>query len=227
MGVENKIRVMLVEDHPEYRDVVELALEKERDIDLATQYGTAERALRSLGDCAASERPDIILLDLHLPGMSGLNAIPSFRDAAPDAKILVLTQSKKEADVLRAISVGASGYLLKSSTVLQIKEAIRNVMTGGASLDAGVAKYILRTFQSEHPTVQPEKSLSERELEILTLLADGLVKKQIAKQLQISYSTVDFHVRNIYDKLDVTNAPAAVNRAHRLNIFFKPGDSNT
>ncbi len=118
------IKVMLVEDHPEYRDVVELAMNREPDIELVSQFGTSERALRSFDDRRERQIPDIILLDLNLPGINGLDSIPFFRAATEDARIIILTQSDKEADVLRAITLGASGYLLKSSTVRQIYHSL-------------------------------------------------------------------------------------------------------
>jgi len=214
-----KIRVMLVEDNPEYREVIDLALEDEADIELTSQFGTSEIALRSLQDMSTRKEPDLVLLDLRLPGMDGLDSLPYFRSALPDAKIMILTQSDNEADVLRAISRGASGYLLKSSTLDQITEGIRSIMAGGASLDTGVARFILDTLQTKLPKGEIENVLSPRELEILTLLGEGLVKKEIADQLGIGYTTVDTHVAHIYEKLEVRNAPSAVNKAHRLGLF--------
>ncbi|MEY3897573.1 MAG: Response regulator protein VraR, partial [Verrucomicrobiota bacterium] len=110
--MNRKIRIMMIEDHPEYREIVELALSKESDMELTSQFGTTERALRSLQDREVHEEPDIILLDLHLPGVGGLEAIPHFSTEMPGAKIIILTQSNREEDVLKAIMLGASGYLL-------------------------------------------------------------------------------------------------------------------
>ncbi|EMI43286.1 response regulator [Rhodopirellula sp. SWK7] len=221
--MNNRIRVMLVEDHPEYREVIQLALEDEPDIELADQVGSSERALSVLQHSDHREMPDLILLDLNLPGDSGLDVLPAFRSITPETKIVILTQSGKEADVLRAIREGASGYLLKSSTVTQIVDAIRTVASGGAMLDSGVAKYVLDTLQSS--VKQPEllHSLSQRELEILRLLSEGFVKKEVAHQLDISVSSVATYIRRIYEKLDVQNAPAAVNKAYRLGIFPTDG----
>jgi len=217
--MKRKICVMLVEDNPEYREVISLALEDEKDIELTSQFGTSEIALRSLQDMSTRKEPDLVLLDLRLPGMDGLDSLPFFRSSLPDAKIIILTQSDDEADVLRAISRGASGYLLKSSTLNQITEGIRSVMDGGAPLDAGVARFILETLKTNLPKDEIENLLTERELEIIILLGEGLVKKEIAHQLGISYTTVDTHVAHIYEKLDVRNAPSAINKAHRLGLF--------
>lgn len=146
-----------------YREVIALALKQEPDIQLAGEFGTAEIALRSLKDRFGGELPDLMLLDLHLPGMDGLEALPEFLSAAPVAKIMILTQSDNEADVLRAISLGASGYLLKSSTVSTITDGIRSVMKGGASLDAGVARFILNTLKARLSKSSSDGLLTERQ----------------------------------------------------------------
>jgi len=210
---------MLIEDHPEYREVLVFALAKAPDMNLTGQFGAAERALRSLQDHHKQQDPDIILLDLNLPGMNGLEAIPLLTSASPTARIIILTQSDKEAEVLKAISLGAAGYLLKSSTVGQILDGIRAVRDGGTPLDAGVARFILNTLRTNLPKGKVGEVLSAREMEILTMLADGLQKKEIADRLQISGTTVVTHVNHIYQKLGVTNAASAINQAHRLGLF--------
>jgi len=215
-------RVMLVEDNPDYRSVVELALSDEPDIELVSQFGTSEIAIRSLAEAEEADVPDVILLDIRLPGTDGLDAIQEFRQYAPNMKIVILTQSSQEEDVLRAIALGAAGYLLKSTTLGELTDSIRTVANGGASLDSGVAKFILhtlKTIQTGGDQDDDSQLLSDRELQILSLLAEGLVKKQIAKKLSITYATVDTHVGRIYQKLDVSNAPSAVNRAHRMRLF--------
>lgn len=217
--MKRKIKVMLVEDNPEYRDVIAFAFRDDPDIELDSQYGTAEIALRSLQDMSTRSEPDLILLDLNLPGLSGIEALSYFRKSLPDTKIIILTQSNNEEDILNAISAGASGYLLKSARVKQVKEGIQTVRSGGAALDARVAEFILKTLKGRPKEAELEKTLSDRELEILTLLSEGLVKKEICTRLKLSYPTVDTHVRHIYEKLEVQNAPAAVNRAHRLGLF--------
>lgn len=215
----HKIRIMLVEDHPEYREIVGLALGREPDLELTSQFGTAERALRNLLDHDAPNHPDIILLDLNLPGISGLEAIPHFIATLPGAKIIILTQSDREADILQAIMLGASGYFLKSTTVKQLTEGVRTVMTGGASLDAKVAMFVLNTLKTKLPQRDIELLLTEREMEILTQLAAGQVKKEIAERLGISITTVITHVSHIYEKLNVKNAPAAIAKAFQIGIL--------
>lgn len=168
--------------------------------------------------------PDVSLLDLRLPGMDGLDSLPFFIAAAPATKIIVLTQSDQENDVFQAISSGASGYLLKSATLQQLTDGIRAAASGGSPLDAGVARYIIQSLKPTSTKPRRESLLSGRELEILTLLADGMVKKQIAKRLKIGYTTVDTHVGRIYEKLNVNNAPAAVDTAHRMGLFGPRND---
>ena len=217
--MKRKTRIILIEDHPEYRKVLEFALEEEADMELVSKFGAAEVALRHLQDMSTRKEADIILLDLNLPGMSGLKAIPYLKTSLPAAEIIILTQSDKEADVLRAIQSGAAGYLLKSSSMQEIAQGIRTVISGGATLDANIARFIMQAVQAQTPNVTSEKVLSEREMEILTLLAEGLVKKEIADRLCISSHTVVSHIRHIYDKLNVQNAPSAVNKAYRLGLF--------
>lgn len=217
--MNRNIKILLVEDNPEYREVIKFALKRYDNMELSAEFGTAEIALRSFQDMSQRINPDIILLDLRLPGMDGLEALTHFRKTATDAKVIILTQSDSEDDVLRAISLGASGYLLKTSSMEEIADGIQTVMEGGASLDAGVAKFILNTLQAKLPRNQIEVMLTDRELETLTLLADGLLKKEIADQLGISITTVATHVSNIYEKLNVQNAPAAVAKAFRMGIF--------
>ncbi len=219
--MKTNIRILLIEDHLGYRQVLEQAIKRLPDLELINQFGTAEGALRSLNTVTSENYPDVILLDLKLPGMSGLETIPWLKKYVEKSKIIILTQSDNEADVLSAISLGVSGYLLKSATVSQIREGILTVMNGGASLDCGAAKFILKIVQTQsgRPKAKFVKSLSEREREILSLLADGLLKKQIADKLEISITTVAYHVKHIYEKLHVQNAPAAVAKAFRMGIF--------
>ena len=216
--MKTPIQIILVEDHPEYREVIQMALKNEPDLELTNLFGAAESALQAVQD-HKRHNPDVILLDLHLPNMSGLDAIPWFKEYAPESRIIILSQSEMEADVLQAIRIGASGYLLKSSTVKQIKEAIRDVVRGGFPLDPDIALYILSTLQGKTPEKKLDVPLSNRETEILTMIAEGLVKKEISARLGISLHTVITHVSHIYEKLGAVNAPAAISKAYRSGIL--------
>lgn len=215
----NLIKIMVVEDHPDYREIVELILGRHDDLELVGEFGTAERALHSLRERRGRQLPDIILLDLNLPGVGGLDSIGFFRSAAPDARIVILTQSDREEDVMKAIMLGASGYLLKSATADQLVEGIRSVHTGGSPLDPSIARCILDNLQAVLPPGGVESLLTERETQVLTLLAEGCVKKEIADRLQIGHSTVVTHVAHIYEKLNVQNAPSAIAKAFRMGIL--------
>ena len=217
--MKKSTKILMVEDHPEYREIVEMAISRQEDMQLTDQFGTAERALQHLEDASCSAKPDVILLDLNLPGMGGLEALEQIPKVAPDAKIIILTQSDQEDDVLNAIMLGASGYLLKSSTVGQIVEGIKLVKQGGASLDARIARFVIDSLKTKLPPKEIDQLLSARELEVLELLAKGMVKKQIATTLGIGVTTVVSHVGHIYSKLEASNAPSAIAKGFKLGIL--------
>ncbi|MBK1879894.1 response regulator [Pelagicoccus mobilis] len=214
------IRIMMVEDHAGYRQALERSLRRRENMTLQSQYGTAEFALRDIQYAAAKDVPEILLLDLNLPGMTGLESIPWFKEYAPELKIIVLSQSNAEEDILKAINLGASGYLLKSARFRDIVDGIQTVIDGGASLDPQIANFILSKVKMLQPNSEPtSKTLSAREVETLSLLGEGFSKKEIAEKLEISTTTVAYHVRNIYDKLDALNAPAAVAKGFMTGIL--------
>ena len=218
--MNKQIKIMLVEDNPIFRDSIALSMAKESDLQLASQFGTAEQALHSLRDQSIKSIPDLILLDLNLPGMSGIEALPYFNQSIPNTKIIALTQSDRESDILAAIRAGCSGYLLKSATVNVIKDGIRTVIKGGSSLDSKVATLILDTMRKTKKSgTLTDHKLSERETEILNELGNGLLKKEIAEKLSISSHTVSNHIRHIYEKLNVQNAPAAISKAYQTGIL--------
>ncbi len=211
------IRIMVVEDNVDYRTVIALAIDDAVDMELTGLFGTTEIALRTLETTAESEQPNILLLDLRLPGMSGLDALPLIHAVSPKTRIIILSQSDAPGDIVKAISAGVSGYLLKGSRLKEITEAIRTVSQGGGSLDKYVAQFILEKMTTKE--LLQIDMLTERESEILVMLSEGLVKKEIATQLGIGYSTVDTHVSHIYKKLGVSNAPAAVSKAYQSGIL--------
>ncbi|MDF7806449.1 response regulator transcription factor [Pontiellaceae bacterium B12219] len=217
--MKNKINIMLIEDHPEYRESIELVLSTTEDLLLARQFGTADQALHVLEQKPPVEVPDIILLDLNLPGLSGIDALPLLKKHSPQTPIIVLTQSDHEADVLAAISAGASGYLLKASTGSELIGGIRTVLNGGAPIDPKMARYMVDFLSDKPQHTEKDCTLSERELSVLTLQGEGLVKKEIAERLDISTHTVDNYMRRIYEKLQVPNAPAAIAKAFRSGLF--------
>lgn len=215
------IRVMLVEDNPQYREVIAIALSEEPNIELVAQFGAVEVALHSLRESSFSENVDIMLLDVRLPGMSGVDAIALIKEVAPKLKVIMLTQSDMEADVIRAIQSGAEGYLLKSVSIKEITQGIQTVVEGGAPLEPSIAKFVMQALRGEQPKTKLDVQLSPREKDILELLSDGLAKKEIADKLNISTHTVAEYVKNIYTKLKVQNAPAAVAKAFKSGLFPK------
>ncbi|MGJ8723910.1 MAG: response regulator [Roseibacillus sp.] len=214
---KEKTKLVLVEDSDEYRHVIQFAFRDDPAIDLVGMFGTAEQALRSLENKAACAVPDVILLDLNLPGISGLEALPELARLTPESKILILTQSENEADVLNAIRLGAAGYLLKSSSIQELRTGIESVARGGASVDPRMALFLLNTFREEQ--AHGDSVLSDREREILSLISQGLARKEIAEQLNISHKTVANHIAHIFEKLNVPNSPAAINKAHQMGLL--------
>lgn len=209
---------MLVEDHPEYRESIALTLNKEPDIELSSQFGTAEQALQNL-QVPNVHIPDLVLLDVNLPGISGIEALYWIKKYAPKTKVIILTQSNQEADALAAMTAGAKGYLLKGSKRALLRDAIQTVIHGGVLMDPCIAQYILDHLNSKSPSVELSKELSDREIKTLSLLGEGYVQKEIADQLGITQNTVATFIKRIYEKLEVKNAPAAVSKGYRSGIL--------
>ncbi len=206
--------VCLIEDHQDYRRVLQQAI-------ASSGHLRCDLAFSSIEGFTAGTRGDspvdVVLLDLGLPGMHGLEGIPVIHRRFPDAKILVLTVYDDKPVVLQALAAGAGGYLLKADNLAAILRGIDEALAGGAPLNSHIARMILSTFNTVRPE-QAETDLTEREREILALLAQGLIKKEIADRLGLSYHTVDTHVRNIYTKLKVHNLSGAVAKALRLGL---------
>lgn len=214
------IKTILVEDNPEYRQALSAAIQHLSELKLMGKFGTAEQALRKLQ--VNPHLAEILLLDLNLPKLSGLEALDWIKKYAPGIKVIVLTQSDDKEDVLTALHKGAAGYLLKSAKISQIKEAVLSAMKGGAPIDSQVAPHLIENViphAAPNKVVGDNGILSERELEVLRHLGDGLTKKEIAQQLNISTHTVNTHVRHIYEKMDVLNAPAAISKAYKERIL--------
>ena len=165
--------------------------------------------------------PDVILLDVQLPGVDGIAALTEFRKAIPETRVIILTVFDDADKIFRAVCAGASGYVLKASGTDKIGEAIRQVMGGGAPMTPEVAKKVLDAFANSDllPGEKGDYGLTAREQEILRLLAEGLLKKEIADALSISVNTVSTHLRRVYDKLHVNTNTGAVAKALREGII--------
>jgi two-component system nitrate/nitrite response regulator NarL len=217
--MKEKIKLMLVEDSPEYRHVINFAFRDDPDVEITSQFGTAEQAMLSVRNSSTGIIPDVALLDLNLPGMSGIEALPSLAKLVPTLRIIILTQSESAADVLSAIRQGAAGYLLKSATIQEVKAGVQTVMEGGASVDAKMARYILDSLKGNDTKDDGYLPLSIRETEILALIGEGLARKEIGDKLEISPKTVANHIAHIFEKLNVPNAPSAISKAYRIGLF--------
>lgn len=207
-------QICLIEDHQDYRRVLRQAIN-------SSDHLRCELVFSSIEAFTAGTYPggsvDVVLLDLGLPGMHGVAGITVIQKRFPKAKILVLTVYDHKPVVLEALAAGAGGYLLKSDRIETILRGIDEALAGGAPLNSHIARMILSTFNTVKPE-KPETDLTERERETLSLLAKGLIKKEIADQMGVSYHTVDTHVRNIYAKLKVHNLSGAVAKAIQLGL---------
>jgi DNA-binding NarL/FixJ family response regulator len=210
------IHVLLIEDHNLFRKTMADVINRSDHMICEYNYSTCEEALEDISrnDLA----PDVVLLDINLPGMSGVEGLPHIKKICPNAKIIMLTVHGDDDHIFKAICAGASGYLLKKLSSEKIIDSINEVIKGGAPMNSHIAKKVLDMFKKL--TIPSENyNLTEREKEILKHLVDGLGKKEIAALLIISYHTVDMHIRHIYEKLEVHNRSGAVAKALKEKLL--------
>ena len=202
-----KIRVLCVDDHPVVRDGLGAIINLQPDMMLAGAAATGDEALEQF----LKLRPDVALVDLQLPDMSGFELIKKIKDKSPNARIIVLSSHEGDADIQRALEAGALGYVAKGIVRDELLEIIRSVHAGKRRLPATVAQKL-----AEHMADEP---ISPRELEVLTLMAAGKRNKEIASELSLAEDTVKMHVRNILSKLQVNDRTEAVTIALRRGII--------
>jgi len=207
MKETGKIRVLCVDDHPVVRDGIAAIINLQPDMVLAGAAATGGEALERFFDL----RPDVALVDLQLPDMSGFDLIKKIKDKSPNARIIVLSSHEGDVDIQRALEAGAQGYVAKGIVRGELLETIRSVHTGKRRLPAAVAQKL-----AEHMADEP---ISPRELEVLSLMAAGKRNKEIASELSIAEDTVKMHVRNILSKLQVNDRTEAVTVALRRGII--------
>ncbi|MGB5289653.1 MAG: response regulator transcription factor [Ignavibacteriaceae bacterium] len=212
----NKTDVIIIEDNELLRDSLKEAINKSSDINCKNTFSSGEAALVIIQK--EELVPDIILLDIGLPGLNGIELIPELRKLSPSSKIIIITVHDDDENVFNAICAGASGYLLKDLSSEKIVASINEVMNGGAPMNSHIAKKVLNMFRDQN-VKSDGYDLSEREKEILSLLVDGLSKKQIAEKIFLSHHTVDSHIRNIYAKLEVHSKGSAVTKAIREKLI--------
>ena len=194
-----KIQVMIIEDDDNYRESIQSLISESDKMECKYAVDSCEEALEILEKDYVAE---VILLDIKLPGISGIEGIRKIKAISPTTHIIILTVFDDDDKIFNAICLGASGYLLKSASIQKIEEAVEDVLHGGAAITPSIAAKVLQMF-GQYSQPKQDYGLTQREKEILQLLIDGMSKKYIAEQLYISPYTVDTHLKNIYAKLHV------------------------
>jgi len=214
------IRVLVVDDHALFRRGLQMVLEQEPDIEVVGEAGDGAEAVSS----AVDNVPDIVLMDVRMPRRSGIVACTSIHELIPSAKIIMLTISDEEADLYDAIKAGATGYLLKEISIEEVASAIRAVHGGQSLISPSMASKLLTEFTSMSKKADdrqqvPTPRLTDREMDVLKLVAKGLGNRDVALQLNISENTVKNHIRNILEKLQLHSRMEAVVYAVREKLL--------
>jgi DNA-binding NarL/FixJ family response regulator len=214
------IRVLVVDDHALFRRGLEMVLEQEPDIEVVGEASDGTEAVQ----VATETTPDVVLMDVRMPRRGGIDACTAIKDAVPSTKIIMLTISDEEADLYDAIKAGAMGYLLKEISIEEVASAIRAVHGGQSLISPSMASKLLNEFASmikrtDERQQVPTPRLTDREMEVLRLVAKGLNNRDIAKQLYISENTVKNHIRNILEKLQLHSRMEAVVYAVREKLL--------
>lgn len=211
------ITVWLAEDNEIYRQSITALFDGAADIDCQVSVESCEALLSKL---ESQSPPDMVLMDIGLPKMDGIEGARRVRALAPATRVIMLTVHDERENIYQAIAAGATGYLLKSARSDEILEAVRAVAEGAAPVNGYIARKMLNMFSDLAGSRTPHQDyqLTPRELEVLELLVEGLIGKQIADRIGISFHTVDTHVRNIYEKLHVKSRGLAVAKALREGL---------
>lgn len=204
--------VAIVEDNAVMRRTFRQWVEAAPDLRCLFSCATAEEALAELPRL----KPEVVLMDIHLPGESGISCTARLKEVLPSVQVIMLTVYRNQELIFQALNAGACGYLLKRSSPEELLDAIAEVRTGGAPMTSEIARMVVEAFQKKPASPAPAEGLTNRESEILALLSEGLSNKEIADRVNISYDTVRAHLRHIYEKLHVRGRTEAVKR------YFKP-----
>jgi NarL family two-component system response regulator LiaR len=208
------ITVLVVDDHPVVRRGIVALLSTEPGLEVAGEAADGREAIEQ----AAALHPDVILMDLLMPGMGGIEAIAAIRDAQPGVRVVVLTSFGSDADIFPAIKAGAIGYLLKNASASELLRAVRRAATGQSSLDSMVAQRLMNEVTGGGSPAVAAEQLSRREIEVLKLVAHGDTNEAIAEALGISEATVRTHVSNLLAKLHLPNRTQAALYAVRIGL---------
>ena len=200
----NKISVSIVEDNDQLRATLARMIGRAGEFALASQHASAEEALKSL----SAEKPDVVLMDINLPGMNGVECVRQLKQLVPSLQVLMLTVYEDTENIFNALAAGATGYLLKRTPRAELLNAIREVVRGGSPMTTHIARKVVQSF-NRTPS-GPAAKLSEREQQVLDCLSEGFLYKEIAEKLGISYETVHTYIRRIYEKLQVRTRTEAV-----------------
>jgi len=200
------ITVSIVEDNDQLRGTLARVISRADGFLCLSQYANAEAALEDL----PKERPQVVLMDINLPGMSGVECVRRLKPLAPQIQVVMLTVYEDTENIFNALAAGASGYLLKRTTSAELLAAIRDVQKGGSPMTTHIARKVVQSFQRAGASTNPTENLSAREKEVLDCLSQGFLYKEIADKLGISYETVHTYVRRIYEKLQVRTRTEAV-----------------
>ncbi len=215
--VKTELNVCLFDDNVKFRQAIQVILSSASGINYTGSFPDCKNLLRDIDEAS----PDVVLMDIQMPGISGLDAVAMVKKNRPSCHVLMLTNFDEDESVFNAICNGASGYLLKNTSPRRLVEAIREVQEGGAPMTPGIARKMLQRFrftQGLAPTTD-EYHLSQRERDVLETLVKGYSLKMIADQLNISYETVRSHIKHIYQKLHVVSLTEAVAKALREKLI--------
>lgn len=202
-------RIAIVEDELSILSMLSELFNGEVDLEVVVAEGSVEAASELLRNA----KPNVVIMDINLPGMSGIEGVAAFRELLPEAQFLMYTMHDEDDQVFEALRAGANGYILKSATPAELLRAVHEVLDGGAPMSTHVARRIVAHFQSSTPkNFDGIVELSVRENEVLSLLSEGLLYKEIGDRLSIAIGTVKQHIHHIYEKLHVQNRTEAVNR---------------
>jgi DNA-binding NarL/FixJ family response regulator len=200
------ISVSIVEDNDKLRATLARLIDRAEGFRCVSQYANAEDALKDLPQV----RPDVVLMDINLPGMNGVQCVRQLKTLLPQVQVMMLTVYEDTDNIFNALAAGASGYMLKRTSSKELLEAIQDVQRGGSPMTMHIARKVVQSFQHTAATAQPAENLSEREQQVLDCLTQGLMYKEIAEKLGISYETVHTYIRRIYEKLQVRTRTEAV-----------------